>query len=141
MRDEAVRALRAYEERMQQPQLRRVRSDEESVWEPPLRREAPPRAYGSRRRDDAMRPSVVLRPDEPSRTSDLIRPEGGVAGRRTIEITGHTTPPPPRRRSAGASSSAAAAFVGRPDRTALWAFLLALFLVLMAVATAHAATF
>ena len=88
-----------------------------------------------------MRPSAVLRPDDPMHTSELLRPEGGVTGRRTIEITGHTTPPPPPRRRSGSSSSAAAAFVGRPDRAALWAFLLALFLVLMAVATAHAATF
>jgi len=140
MRDEAVRALRAYEERMQpQAPPRRVRSDEASGWEPPPRREAPRRAYGSRRRDDPMRPSAVLRPDDPMHTSELLRPEGGVTGRRTIEITGHTTPPP--RRRSGSSSSAAAAFVGRPDRAALWAFLLALFLVLMAVATAHAATF
>jgi hypothetical protein len=58
-----------------------------------------------------------------------MRPEG-VPGRRTIQITGQAAPP--RRRS---SSSA---FVARPDRTAMWAFLLALFLVLMAVATAHA---
>jgi hypothetical protein len=28
--------------------------------------------------------------------------------------------------------------VARPDRTALWAFLFALFLVVMAIATAHA---
>jgi hypothetical protein len=28
--------------------------------------------------------------------------------------------------------------VARPDRTAMWAFMLALFLVLMAVLTAHA---
>jgi len=55
-----------------------------------------------------------------------------VAGRRTIQITGQAAPP--RRRS-----TTSAAFVARPDRTAMWAFLLALFLVLMAVATAHAA--
>ena len=56
----------------------------------------------------------------------------GVPGRRTIQITGQAAPP--RRRS-----TTSAAFVARPDRTAMWAFLLALFLVLMAVATAHAA--
>ena len=56
----------------------------------------------------------------------------GVPGRRTIQITGQAAPP--RRRS-----TTATAFVARPDRTAMWAFLLALFLVLMAVATAHAA--
>ena len=67
----------------------------------------------------------------------MLRPGDGIPGRRTIEITGQAAPPP-RRRS---TSVAAAAVVRRPDRTAMWAFLLALFLVLMAVATAHAATF
>jgi hypothetical protein len=56
----------------------------------------------------------------------------GIPGRRTIQITGQAAPP--RRRS-----TTSTAFVARPDRTAMWAFLLALFLVLMAVATAHAA--
>jgi hypothetical protein len=126
MRDEAVRALRAYEERMQ-PQPRRIRSSDVPAWEPPPRREAPPRAYGSRHRDDARQASVVVGPGD------------GVPGRRTIEITGQAAPPPRRRPTS--TSAAAAAYVGRPDRTALWAFLLALFLVLMAVATAHAAAF
>jgi hypothetical protein len=58
---------------------------------------------------------------------------GGVAGRRTVQITGQAAPP--RRRPSPASN----ALVARPDRTAMYAFLLALFLVLMAVATAHAA--
>jgi hypothetical protein len=57
---------------------------------------------------------------------------GGVDGRRTIQITGQATPP--RRRS-----TTSTAIVARPDRVAMWAFALALFLVLMAVATAHAA--
>jgi hypothetical protein len=52
--------------------------------------------------------------------------------RRTIRITGHPTPPR-RRRSATQQQIAA-----RPDRVALWAVLLGLFLVFMAVATAHA---
>ena len=55
-------------------------------------------------------------------------------GRRTITITGH--PVPPRRRPSPAQSHIQA----RPDRIALWAFLLGLFLVFMAVATANAAT-
>jgi hypothetical protein len=57
---------------------------------------------------------------------------GGVDGRRTIQITGQAAPP--RRRS-----TTSTAIVARPDRVAMWAFALALFLVLMAVATAHAA--
>ncbi len=54
-------------------------------------------------------------------------------GRRTVTITGH--PVPPRRRPSPAQSQLQA----RPDRIALWAFLLGLFLVFMAVATANAA--
>jgi hypothetical protein len=56
----------------------------------------------------------------------------GIPGRRTVQITGQAAPP--RRRS-----TTSTALVARPDRTAMWAFILALFLVLMAVATAHAA--
>ena len=75
----------------------------------PAPRNAPGRAYGSHRRGDT---AVGYQP-----------------GRRTVEITGQAAAP--RRRS-----QTQAAFVARPDRTALWAFLLALFLVVMAVATA-----
>jgi hypothetical protein len=56
------------------------------------------------------------------------------AERRTVIITGQPTPAP-RRRSAAQQQLAA-----RPDRVALWAFLLGLFLVLVAAATANAAT-
>ena len=55
-------------------------------------------------------------------------------GRRTVKITGHPVPAR-RRRSATATQIEA-----RPDRIALWAVLLGLFLVFMAVATANAAT-
>ena len=52
--------------------------------------------------------------------------------RRTITITGQAAPP--RRRPSPAKQQLAA----RPDRVALWAFLLGLFLVLVAAATAYA---
>jgi hypothetical protein len=55
--------------------------------------------------------------------------------RRTVKITGQ--PVPARRRP----SRTATRIQSRPDRIALWAFLLGLFLVFMAVATANAATF
>lgn len=55
-------------------------------------------------------------------------------GRRTVTITGR--PLPARRRPSPTRSQIQA----RPDRIALWAFLLGLFLVFMAVATANAAT-
>jgi hypothetical protein len=118
MRDNAAtaRALRAdeYESRF----LRPVESLEDA---PPRRREPRPRAYGSREPG-----STTLAGPAALRLSD------GVPGRRTVQITGQAAPP--RRRS-----TTSTALVARPDRTAMWAFLLALFLVLMAVATAHAA--
>jgi hypothetical protein len=57
-------------------------------------------------------------------------PDPPVAERRTITITGR--PGPPRRRSVVESQLA------QPDRIALWAFLLGLFLVAVAAGTAHA---
>ena len=54
-------------------------------------------------------------------------------GRRTVRITGQ--PVPPRRQQSTRRSDIEA----RPDRIALWAVLLGLFLVFMAAATANAA--
>ena len=59
------------------------------------------------------------------------RREDPPPGRRTIQITGQATPP--RRRA-----PAAAQISSRPDRVALWAVVLGLFLVFMAAATARA---
>jgi hypothetical protein len=114
MRDNAAaaRALRADEY-----EARFLRPVEPSWDEQPRRREPRPRAYGNR-------------PHASPRSAYLI--DGGIPGRRTVQITGQAAPP--RRRP-----TTSAALVARPDRTAMWAFLLALFLVLMAVATAHAA--
>jgi hypothetical protein len=53
-------------------------------------------------------------------------------GRRTITITGEPAPAPRRRHSLVESQLA------QPDRIALWAFLLGLFLVVVAAGTAHA---
>jgi hypothetical protein len=56
-----------------------------------------------------------------------------VTGRRTVTITGQRAAPPRRRPDT-------AGRVGpRPDRIAMWAFLMGLFLVLVATATADAA--
>ena len=61
-----------------------------------------------------------------------------VPERRTVTITGRPAERPdaerPRRRSAAQQQ-----LVAQPDRVALWAFLLGLFLVLVAAATANAA--
>ena len=54
--------------------------------------------------------------------------------RRTVRVTGRPDPEPTRRRRSAAVQRVSA----RPDRVALWAFLLGLFLVFMSVATAHA---
>jgi hypothetical protein len=67
--------------------------------------------------------------DQPSRP-DLKLVDGE---RRTVVITGH--PVPPRRRRPVTAQQIEA----RPDRIALWAFMLCLFLVFVAVATANAA--
>ena len=79
-------------------------------------RSAPGRAYGSHRRADSIAEAAAIAGYQP--------------GRRTVAITGQAQAP--RRRSQTAS-----AITARPDRTALWAFLFALFLLVMAVATAH----
>jgi hypothetical protein len=72
-----------------------------------------------------------LREDEPRPTRPDLRLVEGE--RRTVVITGQTMPA--RRRRAVAAQQIQA----RPDRIALWAFLLSLFLVFVAVATANAA--
>ena len=79
----------------------------------------------------------ALREDEyQGRTLRLIEdsaPVYAANGRRTVKITGQ--PVPPRRRR----SVAATQIQARPDRIALWAVLLGMFLVFMAAATANAA--
>jgi hypothetical protein len=64
----------------------------------------------------------------------LVEEESTPAERRTITITGNPTPVRSRRRSPAQAQIAA-----RPDRIALWAVMLGLFLVAVAAATAHAA--
>ena len=129
MNTDAARALRAYEEFLDQPYERKFdrssRGDRASAAAAALRERpkapvrerptaAPGRSYGTHRRIPA--PPAHVRGAQP--------------GRRTVEITGHVQAP--RRRS-----QTHAAMVARPDRTAQWAFLFALFLVVMALLTAH----
>ena len=66
------------------------------------------------------------------RVEPVVR-HADVAERRTITITGQ--PVPARRRRSAAQQQLEA----RPDRVALWAFLLGILLVLVAAATANAA--
>ena len=69
-----------------------------------------------------------------TRSDDLDRPvRDPETGRRTVVITG-PRPAPPRRRP-----DAATRIGPRPDRIAMWAFVLGMFLVAVATATADAA--
>lgn len=68
----------------------------------------------------------------------------GVPGRRTVTIRGQGAERYPQRRADGSRRPRPerrherAGF--RPDRAALWAFLLGVMLIMVAVASAHAAT-
>jgi hypothetical protein len=72
---------------------------------------------------------VPLRPVEDATSPEPRRFER--SERRTITIAGQPTPARRRR-------SVVEAQMAQPDRIALWAFLLGLFLVAMAAGTAHA---
>ncbi|MEJ7751102.1 MAG: hypothetical protein WKF32_06620 [Thermoleophilaceae bacterium] len=75
----------------------------------------------------------LVEPGETRRSTEY-EPTYAENGRRTVTITGQ--PVPARRRQSPTSTQIQA----RPDRIALWAVLLGLFLVFMAVATAGAVT-
>ena len=65
------------------------------------------------------------------RAAELLT-EQPLSDRRTVTITGHPTPA--RRRAQSVMNSPMA----QPDRLGLWAFLLGLFLMVVAAGTAHA---
>jgi len=76
-------------------------------------------------------------------TADRERSTTGVPGRRTVTIHGHGTERyvPPRSGSSRRRPERRYERAGfRPDRTAMWAVLLGLMLILAAAASAHAAT-
>ena len=77
------------------------------------------RAYPEQERRERPELRIV---DEPPRRDP-------VTGRRTVLIRGQTVPPPRRRSPAAAQISA------RPDRVAMWAVMLGLFMAGMAVIT------
>ena len=103
---------------MQHAGARRLRADDHEYDEP-----SPRRRLRVVTEDDSGAPHV----------DDADAPMYADNGRRTVKITGQ--PLPARRRPSPTHSQIQA----RPDRIALWAFLLGLFLVFMAVATANAA--
>jgi hypothetical protein len=89
---------------------------------------------------DAIAAALTVAEPEPAREPEPapMRPPLNAPGRsygsrprRTVQITGQVQAP--RRRP----EPVASAFTARPDRIALWAFMLAMFLVVMAIATAH----
>ncbi len=97
-----------------------------------------------RERDDAhteggtvseLRPSEDATHEEPRRferrAAELLT-EQPLAERRTVTITGQPTPV--RRRA----NSALENQIAQPERLGLWAFLLGLFLMVVAAGTAHA---
>ena len=59
--------------------------------------------------------------------------------RRTIQIKGQTVPPPSRRRSASPRRQSPAGYrlAANPDRIAMYAVLLGLVLIIMALVTTH----
>jgi hypothetical protein len=65
------------------------------------------------------------------RAAELLT-EQPLSERRTVTITGHPTPA--RRRAHSVMESR----IAQPDRLGLWAFLLGLFLMVVAAGTAHA---
>ena len=79
----------------------------------------------------AAAPTEDATHDGPRRFQRRADAEAPVAERRPITITGR--PGPARRRRSVMESQLA-----QPDRVALWAFLLGLFLVAVAAGTAHA---
>jgi len=90
-------------------------------------------ARSLREDDDQVRAPRRLHLVQQAREDEYV-PTYAANGRRTVKITGQ--PVPARRRP----SHTAARIEARPDRIALWAVVLGLFLVFMAVATANAAT-
>jgi hypothetical protein len=89
---------------------------------------------------------VPVGPDTPEHdviASPEWSPSGGVPGRRTVTIRGHVPDHryvTPRQSSRRRPERRYERSGFRPDRTALWAVLLGLMLILAAVTSAHAAT-
>jgi hypothetical protein len=82
-----------------------------------------------------LRPTEDATHEEPRRferrAAELLT-EQPLAERRTVTITGHPTPA--RRRAQSVMESR----IAQPERLGLWAFLLGLFLMVVAAGTAHA---
>jgi hypothetical protein len=114
---------------------RQLREDDELRPRPSRALHLVDAPYSEPAADAAERRVRELRPAEGQSEPRPARAEtAGRSARRTVQITGQAAPP--RRRGLPTASRVSA----RPDRVALWAFFLALFLVFMAVVTANAGT-
>ena len=89
---------------------------------------------GARQLREEERPRRARQPNLRLVESEAAVVEPPPGERRTITITGNPGQNAARRRRSPTQEQLAA----RPDRVALWAFLLGLFLVLVAAATANA---
>ncbi len=90
---------------------------------------------GARQLREEDQPRRAREPNLRLVESEAATAEPPTGDRRTITITGNPGQIAARRRRSPTQEQIAA----RPDRVALWAFLLGLFLVLVAAATATAA--
>jgi hypothetical protein len=98
-----------------------------SAWEQKALIDEPPlRQRRFQRAEQVARPAK----DGPPEPASNVVP---LAERRTVTISGQPDPRPRRR------SAAQQQLFAQPDRIALWAFLLGLFMVVVAAATANAA--
>jgi hypothetical protein len=110
---------------------------EATALDPPERRASGRFARTPQESDSPTAGKPALQLVEPEASSQASRFEHTLdtpepsRQRRTITITGQPTPAPRRR-------SLVEAQIAQPDRIALWAFLLGLFLVVVAAGTAHA---
>ena len=107
----------------------------EAAERSPSRHELEPEGEGEGATVSQLRPTEDATHEEPRRferrAAELLT-EQPLAERRTVTITGHPTPA--RRRSQSVFESQ----IAQPERLGLWAFLLGLFLMVVAAGTAHA---
>jgi hypothetical protein len=105
----------------------------EAAERSPSRHELEPEGEGGT--VSQLRPTEDATHDEPRRferrAAELLT-EQPLSERRTVTITGNPTPA--RRRSQSVLESQ----IAQPERLGLWAFLLGLFLMVVAAGTAHA---
>jgi hypothetical protein len=96
---------------------------------------AAPRTAAARRAGEPLPVAAPINPE-----ADSLMPGGGVPGRRTVTIRGHGAernlpwPDGPRRRPPQRPYERPGF---KPDRVAMWAVLLGILLVVVAIASAH----